>query len=429
MKYSLFEGSQVFFGKTIVRGNVKTRTGVLESALAHREGEPFSLSRLMETRGRLDRLGVFTRLDLTAFPTDPDTRSRTVVLTVSEGKPWNLLYGVGAEYDSTLSGRRLNPRLSLAVSYLNFLGRAMAATVEGRYSRRDSRVVLRLVDPAAFNWDVPANLTVYYANQLGPDYEVDRKGAFGQVEKKLGRALKVTARYQYEIVEPKGAEDIIGQLDRNSQQSRISSVAAGAIVDTRDDAIDPRTGNFVVSELKYAFPLLAADASFVKAFVQVSTYAPWGRKGRFALSARLGLTSNFAPVTNEAGLPNLAVPIVERFFAGGRSSHRAFPLDGLGIEGQTLVDGSPSGGNALFIVNAESRLVVAGDLGLTLFFDAGNTWAAPSYMKFADIRYGVGLGLHYMTPVGPARLEYGIKLGRQAGEDPGAVSFSIGFPF
>ena len=134
-------------------------------------------------------------------------------------------------------------------------------------------------------------------------------------------------------------------------------------------------------------------------------------------------------MTNEAGLPNLAVPIVERFFAGGRSSHRAFPLDGLGIEGQTLSSGDPTGGNALFIVNAESRLVVSGDLGLTLFFDAGNVWAAPTNMRVADIRYGVGLGVHYMTPVGPARLEYGVKLGRRAGEDPGALSFSIGFPF
>ena len=433
VKYSIFEGSQVYFGKTIVRGNVRTRTGVLESAFLHTEGEPFSLSRLMETRARLDRFGIFSRIDLTAFPTDPDTRSRSVLLTVTEGKPWNLLYGAGLEYDSTLDSRRLNPRLSLAVSYMNLFGRAMAATVEGRYSRRDSRVLLRLVDPAAFNWDVPANLTFYLANQLGPDYEVNRTGAFAQLEKKLTRALKVSARYQYEIIEPTGDQQVIGQLDRTSQQARISSVAAGAIVDTRDDAIDPRTGLFVVSELKYAFPLLAADASFLKAFIQASTYAPWGRKGRFALSARLGLTSNFAPcdpTSNPSCLPNLAVPIVERFFAGGRSSHRAFPLDGLGIDGQTIsLDGSPTGGNALFIVNAESRLVVSGDLGLTLFFDAGNVWAAPTNMRVADIRYGVGLGVHYMTPVGPARLEYGVKLGRRAGEDPGALSFSIGFPF
>ena len=121
-----------------------------------------------------------------------------------------------------------------------------------------------------------------------------------------------------------------------------------------------------------------------------------------------------ATQSNPACLPNLDTPIVERFFAGGRTTHRAFPLDDLGIEGQTLKDGSGIGGNALLIANVEWRVPLSGGLGLVLFADWGNVWAGPSYVKVAEGRWGAGLGLHYLTPVGPFRLEYGFLLDREA---------------
>jgi outer membrane protein insertion porin family len=77
----------------------------------------------------------------------------------------------------------------------------------------------------------------------------------------------------------------------------------------------------------------------------------------------------------------------------------------------------------------EWRVPIWGDLGLTVLFDAGNVWAGPSYVKGSEIRYGTGLGLAFMTPVGPLRLEYGLKLDKKPGEDPGAFNFSIGYPF
>jgi outer membrane protein insertion porin family len=136
-----------------------------------------------------------------------------------------------------------------------------------------------------------------------------------------------------------------------------------------------------------------------------------------------------APEANPGCLPNLDTPIVERFFAGGRTTHRAFTLDDLGVPGQTLQDGQGIGGNALLLANVEWRVPLSGGLGLVLFADWGNVWAGPTYLKLADGRWGAGLGLHYLTPVGPFRLEYGFRLDRAKDEDAGALSFSIGYPF
>ncbi len=128
--------------------------------------------------------------------------------------------------------------------------------------------------------------------------------------------------------------------------------------------------------------------------------------------------------------PNLIIPVPERFFAGGTSTHRAFTRDNLGIYPQTLnEDGIGVGGNVLLIGNAEWRIPVTGGFEVALFVDVGNTWADPKNVNLGEIRTGVGVGLHYLTPVGPLRLEYGLKLDRKPGEDAGAFAFAVGYPF
>jgi outer membrane protein insertion porin family len=81
------------------------------------------------------------------------------------------------------------------------------------------------------------------------------------------------------------------------------------------------------------------------------------------------------------------------------------------------------------VANAEWRIPVASSFEVALFFDVGNVWADPKSVDLGLLRSGAGLGLHYQTPVGPIRLEYGLKLDRKPGEDAGAFAFSVGYPF
>ncbi|HEX9460220.1 MAG TPA: BamA/TamA family outer membrane protein, partial [Thermoanaerobaculia bacterium] len=73
---------------------------------------------------------------------------------------------------------------------------------------------------------------------------------------------------------------------------------------------------------------------------------------------------------------------------------------------------APIGGRSLFIVNAEYRFPLAGPIGAQLFVDAGNTYAETT-VRFGDLKYGVGTGLRYLSPVGPIRFDFGYKLKRQ----------------
>ena len=104
--YSVTEGTPVTFGKTILRGNRRTQPFIVEDRLANKEGSPFSLTKLLETQQNLARLGIFQKIEVTTFGTDPETNSRAVVVTVSEARPWSITYGIGAEYQPQAPGHR-----------------------------------------------------------------------------------------------------------------------------------------------------------------------------------------------------------------------------------------------------------------------------------------------------------------------------------
>jgi outer membrane protein insertion porin family len=431
VKYVVFEGSEFQFGKTIVRGNRVTRISEIEREFTYKEGDALSFGRLAETEQRLARLGIFQRLDMTTLPATPGSSKVPLLLTVSETKPWSLLYGLGAEYD-TATDRRLNPRLSLGVSYYNLFGGAITASFEARYSVRESRILATLRKRSLFGTLGPVSLTTFRADQTQPTFRVFRLGTFLEVEKKLSEKSRATFRYQYEVVRPTADDpSILSTLERQDQQISISSLGTAIIRDTRDDPAAPKTGWFLLADSKWAFAALGAEAKFLKVQGQAARFLPLGRSV-VAVSLRAGAIASFGtcdPVATPGCPPNLEIPIVERFFAGGRTTHRAFPLDNLGIEGQTLKNGSGIGGNALLMANLEWRVPVYGNLGLTVLFDAGNVWADPGRVRVGDVRYGTGLGLSFMTPIGPIRLEYGYKLDRKPGEDAGAFNFSIGYPF
>ncbi len=428
--YRVAEGSRFEMGKTVVRGHRRTRTGVVERELAYREGDPFSFSRLVETQQRLSRLDVFSRVDFSAFPADPSTGRRTVLLTLSEAKPWSVTYGLGAEYDSG-ADRRFNPRLSLGLTYSNLFGRAIVVGGEARYSARESRLLFVARERNLLDWGIPLSASVYGAEEVRTGFDVRRGGLWFDTERRLGATVKATLRYQFELTEP-SQDPGLDPDERQNQKNKTSSLGPGVTWDTRSDPIDPRSGSLVVSELKWAFPFLAADSDFVRLFAQGTLYRPL-RGTVVVLSARAGATESWKPCDEAAGPdcePNLTVPIVERFFAGGRTSHRAFGLDLLGIPGQTLNEaGEAYGGNGILGANLEWRVPVFGDLRAALFLDVGNVWSDWRRIRASDLRWGAGVGLSYLTPVGPLRVEYGWKLDREPQESAGEFHFSIGYPF
>ena len=84
------------------------------------------------------------------------------------------------------------------------------------------------------------------------------------------------------------------------------------------------------------------------------------------------------------------LPLVERFFLGGRFSVRGYEQDTLGPKGS---DNNPTGGNAFAMGSVEFRTDIGRGISVVPFFDFGNVWVKVSDVNPSDIKYTAGLGL------------------------------------
>jgi len=114
----------------------------------------------------------------------------------------------------------------------------------------------------------------------------------------------------------------------------------------------------------------------------------------------------FGNIRPENGDP-AKVPFSKLYFLGGATSLRGWGRFEVSPVGES---GVPLGGNSMLAVMEELRAGLGGNLGAVLFFDAGNVWAQTWGFSLGDLRYDVGPGLRYQTPVGPIRIDLGYQL-------------------
>ncbi len=208
------------------------------------------------------------------------------------------------------------------------------------------------------------------------------------------------------------------EIDRLFPQVRLSSVSSSLVRDTRNDSIEPNTGNLIGADAELAARRIGSEVGFIKTFFQGFTYRQLGRPAAVASwprsARRLGLATGFPRTVFQNGQAETIViddlPASERFFAGGDTTVRGFALDRLGTPETIDPEGFPKGGQGLVVLNAELRIPVRGVLGAVAFIDGGNVFRHVNDMDFSELRATVGFGVRYRSPVGPIRVDLGIKL-------------------
>lgn len=416
----VLEGPQQVAANVIVRGNRRTDTGVVRMLAGVVRGEPISRRRLLEVQRNLYRVGIFSRVDVTLAPSSDSVRERDVVIEVEEGRNQRVAYGIGYDSEEGIGGLT-------SYSHGNLFGRALHFQLDGRASQRTQRFRLLLQQPYwGGQWPGSINYLLYKESERRRTFRVDQRGAQAELTRGRGR-LRFSLFTDYRQAKLGAGDDRLDlselPLDdqRAFQDIKILSFVPRVVWDERDDPIDAHRGSQLIAQAKYAVPVRGiAEEHFFELFGQLVHYWDLKKLGVLAASARAG---GIEPL---GGQP---VSIAERFFAGGRTTHRAYGRDELGIPGETLLDGKPIGGKGLLLFNVDYRFPLVGALGGTVFFDAGNVWADWRDMELQEIKSGAGLGVRYLTPIGPLRLEIGWKLDREHGEPKSAVLVSFGNAF
>ena len=432
------EGPQSRVERVIVRGHRHTRPEFLRAVLDLEPGTPVSQQQLLSLERQLYGLGIFSRVDVGLVPGTPFSGQRDVMVDVREGRRRRVSYGLGYDTEDGLRGL-------VGYSHGNLWGRAVSGRIDVRISERDRQARALLRQPFIGRRRVPLTYSLFSIEEEQESFRSLRDGAQVDFERVNGRSrwrlLTTYKTIEIDAADP-GLELLL--VDREFQEVAVTSVTPSLILDHRDDPIDPQRGWSATVLLERAFQSLGADERFTKLFIQHARYLPLGRAGLLAVNLRAGAIEPIAgaggddPICVAAGLdfPSCEVKISERFFAGGRTTHRAYRRDQLGILGSTLleVEGEPApvsiGGTGLLLANLDYRFPIAAGVGGTLFIDAGNLWADWSSIDPSELKLGAGVGVRYASPIGPVRLEVGWKLDRLPNESSSpVVLFSFGNPF
>jgi outer membrane protein assembly factor BamA len=188
-------------------------------------------------------------------------------------------------------------------------------------------------------------------------------------------------------------------------------------VDFRDNPVLPTKGWHLENPLEIGSAVGDMSTSYVKAGLTGGWFHEINRHYQVGIGGEWGVLM--------PGGDGEDLPIDLRLFNGGARSVRSFPERELG----PLVDGYPTGGEAMWNTNMELIREITGAVKAVAFFDAGKLARNHEDISNSDVELATGLGVRLDLPIGPVRLEYGYNLTRDEGEPAGTFHFAIGYAY
>ena len=405
-------------GEIEIAGNSSVSEHVVRRQLTFREGQLFRQSRLGESQRRLYGLELFQFANIEAVRSTDESEVVPTRVTVTEGKHRrvNFSFGYGTEEKA---------RAEVNWRHVNFFGGARTAGVEARYSGLDRGVRLNFNQPYLFSPRYSMGLSGQVWHGSEPAYTLDTLGGRVTVTRQIvggrGRlnAGRPTTTYSATYLNEQD-DYTISEAALNDPSFRPTLIALGldprtgsgggqrsAIVleasrNTTDNIIDAKRGYLAALQLESAGQLLGGAFNYREFIGEGRYYQAIGNRVVLAVQARAGSIN----ATGEGSF-DANVPFFKRYFLGGATNLRGW---GRYEVGPLTEDGLPIGGATFTNFSTEVRMPVWGNLGLVLFLDGGNVWEGEWDFNFNDMRYDVGPGVRYNTPIGPFRADIGYQL-------------------
>jgi outer membrane protein assembly complex protein YaeT len=408
-------GERAVHGPIEIVGNRAVDEGIIRRQLTFRPGMEYRLSRLQESQRRLysQELFQFAHIEPRAEGQPAEVPTR---VTVTEGKHQRLNFAVGY-------GTEERARTSIDWRHVNFFGGARTAGVRARYSSLDRGVRLNFTEPYFFSPRYSLGLTGQSWHTSEPLYRLNSNGARATVTRNFLRggrgALRTRPRMslsvgygvefeEYEIdneaLEDLSLRDELIALGMDPRTGFVRGTRSFLSLDagrnTTDNLLDAKQGYLASVHLEQAGRWLGGDYDYYEVTAEGRAYQNLADIAVLAVQLRAGSISG---IGGEEG----NVPFHKRYFLGGSGNLRGWgrfqvsPLSGAGL---------PIGGATFLNSSVELRMPVWRDLSGVIFFDAGNVWDEPWSFGLGDLRYNVGPGLRYNTPIGPIRADIGYQL-------------------
>ena len=412
---------RVYVRRINVAGNSRTRDEVVRREFRQFESSWYDGAKIKLSRDRVDRLGYFkdVSVDSTEVPGSQDQVDLTIAVT--EKPTGNLLIGAGYSSAEKVS-------FNASIRQENVFGSGNYLGIELNTSKSSRTLVLSTVDPYFTIDGISRAFDIYYRtskplNSQGEEYELVTPGASVRLGVPFSEFDTVFFGIGVERTEIRGATALPNNyfLYRENFGSKSNSVPVtiGWTRDERDSAIAPTSGTYQRVNIDWG---IASDTRYLRANAQYQQYWPITKKYSFAANAEVGWGR---------GLAGRPYPIFKNFFGGGLGTVRAFDQGSLG---PVDVTGAYIGGNRRLNLNGELYVPVPGagnDRSLRLFgyVDMGNVWGENEKVELSSLRSSYGVGLSWISPVGPLKLSYGSPIRKRPTDRIQRLQFQIGTAF
>ena len=412
---------RVYVRRIEVAGNTRTRDEVVRREFRQLESSWYDGGKIKLSRDRVDRLGYFkdVSVDTNEVPGAPDQVD--LVINVTEKPTGNLLLGAGYSNSEKLT-------LTASIKQDNVFGSGNYLGIELNTSRSARTLVLSAVDPYFTIDGISRAIDLFYRtsrpfNSQGDAYQLATPGAairFGVPFSEFDTVFFGVGIEQTKIGTSTGIPNsYFLYRELHGPTSTSLPLTIGWQRDGRDSLLTPTTGRYQRVNLEWS---AAGDVQYTRTNVQYQEYWSLPYKLTLGFNAELGVGK---------GLGGKPYPIFKNFYGGGLGTVRVFEQGSLGIIDPT---GAFIGGSRRLNINTELYFPVPGtgnDKSLRIFgfFDAGNVWREGEKIEAASLRASVGLGLSWISPVGPLKLSYGRPVRVQPNDRIQRFQFQIGTAF
>jgi outer membrane protein assembly complex protein YaeT len=408
-------GERARISRIKVSGNVKTYESFIKNRLLFQPGDYYSLEKKRQSFRNLFKSGLFSKVNITLKEGEgPGDNILAVQVEESPSREFSIEGGWGS-YELL--------RIKAGFKENNIFGSGRIFRAEASGSFKGESVLSGITDPWFLNTGVTADFPLNYRRRREPSFTREELGIAPHFSKNLTEHLNMSVGYTYRGTNLSNIRVSTVEEDLNHGYN-IGSLKAQANYDSRNDIFFPDSGQRSFLSCELAESGLGSQINLFRLTAGTRWFIP------ITSSTVLGLrydTGFLLPGGNK-----VSVPISERFFNGGENSVRSFTESQLGPHDQ----GDPVGGLAFNLATVEIRQKIWKNFAATLFTDSGNLSPALSATfanYFKDFRHGVGFGLQYLLPIGPARLDFAMnpdpKKQYQYEEDRFALHFSIGMAF
>ncbi|CAN7517417.1 autotransporter assembly complex protein TamA [Mesorhizobium sp. LjNodule214] len=398
------------YGDTTVEGTEKVDRDFTEYMTGLKHGRQYSPDEIDDARDRLLGLEVFNSVTLKEGDGLDADGNIPIDVQVSERKP--RYFGLGGTFSNT-EGLGLEGYWG----HRNLFGQAEKLRIDGAISGIGSNEFTGLNYNAGIMFEKPGVIgpaSKFFASfrtilehpdaydnfsvkgSTGLSYELDQR-----------QTVSAEAALEYSKI-----DDAFGK-----HTYLIASVPLQYVYDSRDYRLNPTKGFRVLAYAEPSYDFLSG-AAFVKLRGEGSAYQSLDSASRFIFAERVAVGSIVG-----TSLEN--VPANRRFYSGGGGSVRGYAYQGIGPKD---IDGQPIGGLSLFETSVEMRIAVTDTIGIVPFVDAG-TVSTKSFPDFSDMKVGAGVGVRYLTPFGPLRVDAAIPLNRDPGDPRFGIYAGIGQAF